>query len=296
MIDFDVSALSGGDPIAADAAPQLFRRAGAVKAKRGRVLPGIPPNAGIAAMYRKALLRLCDEMFASVRYFLTASYRANPPEMAADDLSADALAKAIAALVGRWDRNFARAAEKLAEYFATKVSDRSDAVLKRILKDGGFTIEFKMSRAQRDVFNAIVHENVSLIKSIPRQFLGEVEQMTMRSVAAGRDLKALQDDLQKRFNITRNRAILISRDQNNKATGALHRVRQLEIGGEGAEAIWVHSGNHRNARPTHLAAGNAKTRFKVKDGWFDPAVGRHIQCGELISCRCFSKLVIPGLD
>ena len=194
----------------------------------------------------------------------------------------------------RWLKRFDTMADLLADYFAQSVSARTDAQLKRILKDGGFAVEFKMSRAQRDVLNATVQENVSLIRSIPRQYLTQVEGIVSRSVQTGRDMKALSDDLQKAFGVTKRRAAIISRDQSNKATAMLTRARHLELGI--TENVWVHSRGGKVPRPTHVKAGLDGVRFDVAKGWYDPAVGEYVWPGTLINCRCVGRPVIKALS
>jgi hypothetical protein len=76
------------------------------------------------------------------------------------------------------------------------------------------------------------------------------------------------------------------------ATGALLRVRELEIGLD--EAVWLHSHAGREPRPTHLA--NHGNRYKIAEGWYDPAEKRFIIPGELISCRCTHRVVVPGFS
>jgi SPP1 gp7 family putative phage head morphogenesis protein len=195
----------------------------------------------------------------------------------------------LAKLTRRWTKRWNDASKSLADYFAQDVSDRSDAQLKSILKKAGISVQFKMTPAQRDIIKATVNANVSLIKSIPQQYLGQVEGIVMRSVQTGRDLGQLSKDLQTRLGVTKKRAALISRDQNNKATSALQRARQQEIGI--TEAVWMHSHGGKEPRPTHEA--NDGKRYKVATGWFDPAVKKNIWPGELINCRCTSRSVLP---
>ena len=242
----------------------------------------VHPSAAIEADYRKRLETLIDDMHDSILFWIKAAYRKNPPQMAQDESAAATLRRAVRALVKRWNARFDGAARDLATYFATDVRKRSDAVLRRILKDGGFSIEWTMTPAQREIAQATVEQSVGLIKSIPQQYLGRVETMVMQSVQTGRDLGQLTADLQKQFGVTRRRAAFISKDQNNKATAAFTRARQVEIGVK--EAIWLHSGGGREPRPTHVAAGRARTRYKVDEGWFDPHEGRNIFPGELINC------------
>jgi uncharacterized protein with gpF-like domain len=92
--------------------------------------------------------------------------------------------------------------------------------------------------------------------------------------------------------VTKRRAALISRDQNNKATAVITRVRQQELGV--AEAIWVHSTAGKTPRPTHVKAGRERVRYAIAEGWYDPHEKKNVWPGELINCRCVSRAVIPG--
>jgi SPP1 gp7 family putative phage head morphogenesis protein len=229
-------------------------------------------------------------MHRSTLYWLKAAWRKNTPHMAADELPAMTLRRAIRALARRWQQGFNTLADDLAAYFTTAVQERSDAALKASLKKAGFSIEWTMTRAQRDVVQAAVAENVALIRSIPQQYHSKVEQHVMRAVQTGRDLGPLTEALQREFGATKKRAALIARDQNNKVTAALTRARQVEIGV--TEAVWLHSSAGKEPRPTHVAMHGQ--RYDVTKGMWDPAEQRHIFPGELINCRCVSKAVVPG--
>lgn len=233
-------------------------------------------------------------MNRSILYWLKAAYRSNTPHLAQDETPAETLRRAMRRLTRRWTTRFNDIADDLASYFAQSVSQRSDAALKSALKKGGFTVEWTMTRAQRDVVNAVVNENVALIKSIPQQYLGKVEGIVMRSVQTGRDLGQLSKDLQEQLGVTKRRAAFIARDQSNKATASLTRARQLEIGIE--EAVWVHSGGGRHPRKSHEKAGRDKVTFEVAKGWYDPDEKKYILPGELINCRCVSRAVVPGFN
>jgi len=164
----------------------------------------------------------------------------------------------------------------------------------RILRDGGFSVRFKLTPAMRDVAAASVAENVQLIKSIPQKYLGDVHGAVMRSVQAGRDLASLTKEIQKLGVVTRKRAALIALDQNNKATSAILKARQIDLGI--TEGVWLHSHGGKEPRPTHL--DNHGKKFSIVDGWFDPDphVRKRIMPGELIRCRCVWKPVIKGFS
>ena len=266
---------------------------------RETTLRPVRPNAGLEAEFRRKLTKLVAEMHESVVYWTTATYRGNEPEvtqLGQDESPAAALRAIMRKLASRWLRNFEEAAPKLAQWFATAVKDRSDATLRKILKDGGFSIEWKMTPAMNDAMQATIGEQVSLIKSIPSQYFTQIEGMVMRSVTTGRAVGDLAKDLEKAFGVTTRRARFIALDQSNKASATLTRVRQLESVGADAEAIWVHSAGGKVPRPSHVKAGREKTRYRVSEGWYDPDEGEKILPGQLINCRCCSRLVIPALD
>lgn len=249
----------------------------------------VHPNQGLEVAYRQRLDALIEEMQASLVYWLKARYRANPPAMAQDESAAMAMRRAMGELSRRWQSRFDRAAPDLASYFATAVGQRTDAALKAALKKAGFTVEFKLTREANDALQATIGENVGLIKSIASQHLSDVEGMVMRSVAAGRDLGTLTKDLQARYGVTKRRAALISRDQNNRATAIITRVRQEGLGI--TEAVWLHSAGGKHPRPSHFAFNGQ--RYNIAEGALID--GERIYPGSLIGCRCVSKSVIPGL-
>ena len=250
--------------------------------KGERALRPVFPNAGIAALYRKKLRKLIEEMQASYAHFIKAQYRRKPPAMAQDNSPAQDLERELRRLGVQWNKRFNDAAPLLAAWFAKSAAKRSDAALRRILKDAGITVEFRMTKAMRDILNAMLADNVALIKSIPEQYHTQVQGLVMRSVQTGRDLGTLSKELRARYGVTERRAALIAFTQNQMATSSMQHARQTELGIE--EALWLHSHAGVTPRKTYLA--NDGKRYKIAEGWFDPdpKVRRKIWPGELINC------------
>jgi len=249
-------------------------------------------NLGVQAAYYRRLMALIDAMSKSVDYWLTVEYRANPPVMAEDATPATVLRAAMRKLARRWIRQFDEVANKLAASLADDTQKYSDNAMMKQLRDAGFAIKFQQSEAMRDAYSSVIGENVALIKSIPAKYLTDVEGDVMRSVQAGRDLKQLQSELLNRYDLTKKRAALIARDQNNKATAVMTKARRLSIGI--TEAEWVHSGGGIHPRPSHVQAGQQRRRFNVAEGCLID--GEYIMPGELVNCRCTSRAIIPGFD
>lgn len=275
-------------------------------------LRAIRPNRGTEALYKRRLMGLIAEMQESVLFWVKAAYRANPPVMAQDDLPSTELKRAIRKLARRWQKRFDEAAPKLADYFTQAAGKRSTAQMMKILRDGGFTVDFTMTRSMRDAMNAAVTEQVGLIKSIPQKYFTDLEGMVMRNVQKGTNLQEMVAEIGPKVDLkrirmgrkpgetdkslyarTQRRAVFIARDQSNKASAVITRVRQTEAGI--TEAVWVHSGGGREPRPTHVAASKRGQRYDIRKGWWDPAVEKFILPGELPNCRCVSRPVIPGL-
>jgi SPP1 gp7 family putative phage head morphogenesis protein len=255
-----------------------------------RTLRAIRPSLAIEDRYQAALDAQLAAMQASLDRWLIAAYRANEPEIAQDISPAAALQRAFAALARRWQRRFDDLAPKLAKWFATATHERSDAALKGALKDAGFTVKFNSTVTTNDVFRATINENVGLIKSIASEHLTDVQGLVMRSVQTGRDIGGLREALQDRYDITKRRATTIARDQNSKATSAIVRVRQQELGC--TQALWMHSGAGRHPRPSHVAM-SGKPYEIAKGVRLD---GEIVWPGTAIKCRCTSKTIIPGLE
>lgn len=272
----------------------MASRLRAPAARKPIVLRPVRPSIGLRDRMHRELQDLIDEMQKSLVHWIGAAYRANQPEIAQDKSPAAVLREVMKRLRARWEKRFDEAAKALAVYFSTEMAKRSDVQLRQILKDGGFSVQLKMTKPMNDVMQATIGEQVGLIKSIAQQHLSQVEGLVMRSVTEGRDLYTLSKELRKRYQVTSRRAALIARDQNNKATATLNRVRQLELGI--TEAIWMHSHAGKEPRPEHVKWGAQNKRYDVAKGMWSEVDQAYVWPGTAINCRCTSRPVIKGLE
>lgn len=248
-------------------------------------------SAVIHAWYLRRLDAMIARMQLAVYRAVRRAYRANPPEMAADASPASELSDVIAKLAREWERNFASFASETSRMFARRTQRYSDTAFRAHLKKVGFTVEFRMTPAARDVMQATIAEQVGLIRSIPSEYLTQVQGDVMRSVQSGRDLASLTDDIWRQYGVTRRRAEVIARDQNNKATASMNRVRQTELGI--THAVWLHSAGGKVPRRTHVAASGKQ--YEIAKGMWDSDERKFVLPGELINCRCVCRSVIPGI-
>lgn len=250
-----------------------------------RTLRPTRPSAAIERAYRKKLDDLIDKMQRSVVWWISAAYRKREKQITQDAGPARGLAEELQSVMRDWQRDFDKAAEDMARWFAENDVRHVRNSTREAFKAAGlgelFTVKFRyMSRHERDVLQSIIIENVNLIKSIPQQYLTEVQGLVQRCVQNGRDLGYLREELQKRYEITKRRAATIARDQTNKATENLSRARMQSLGV--TRGIWIHTSAGKTYRETHVKMDGKE--FDLSKGLYDSAVGRNIFPGELVNC------------
>jgi SPP1 gp7 family putative phage head morphogenesis protein len=191
-----------------------------------------------------------------------------------------------------WARKFDRTAARLGRTFARRASTAIRFQMAQAGQAAGLKSLFKVrgqSRRANDVFQSVVAENVSLIKTISQQYHAQVETVMMQGIQNGRDLNFISTELDKRYDITDKRARMIARDQTNKSCEVIARQECDDAGI--TEGLWMHRAGAKKPRPAHVEMNG--TRFNLKEGCFDEHEGRNVFPSELVNCRCTWKPVLP---
>jgi len=214
-------------------------------------------------------------------------------DMAMDANPVDIVKRAISSLAKKWIDNFIRKAIPVSDEVADKTLEAVDRGILASARKDSLVINLQWTDAMLQKRDAIIAENVSLIRSIPEKYFTEVESMVFRSIAKGGDRKQLADEIEREFGkhhgITRRRAEFIARDQIRKATSALAIARMQGAGIE--EAEWMHSGGANKPRHSHVIAGKERRRFRLDKGCLID--GEYIYPGQLPGCGCTCKPVLP---
>ena len=259
-------------------------------------LRAVKPSPGLREAYAKKLKSLIRRMASDIAGRIEKLYKTEEPKIAVDakagqKLPAKKLQKMLDDLRKKWEVEVFDFAEPTANWFVTKASGYVDRAQNSAIKDAGipgFDIRFDKGTISQDAFEALVSQNVSLIKSIGTKYLDDVEGSVMRAVTAGRDVAGLKKDLSERFGITNRRAEFIARDQCNKAIEGLARANDLETGVE--EGIWIHVPGKKTSRETHREMDGKK--FDLSKGMYDRSEGRYVMPGELPGCQCTYQPVL----
>ena len=222
------------------------------------------------------------------------------------------------ASIGReWCNRFSNEASAMAEGFVNRALSHHNLAFKDSLAKVGIgaslamdaaplhqlaPIKLQLTKRLKGAIRSKLTKNTELITSIPSQYISEIEQHVVASISSGRDLKSLTDYLQERMEITKRRASLIARDQNNKATALIHQARQLDLGI--TKAKWIHTAASIHPRTdTHGAFADGDSEFGDGGPLYDVEVGVDfgddfgaVIPGQAISCGCLSASWLPGYD
>ncbi len=139
-----------------------------------------------------------------------------------------------------------------------------------------------------------VTQNVSLVRSVAEGTLSDLEATILRMARGDASIKDIRKELVDVFNVGKQRARMLARDQVSKLNGQLTEERQTRLGVD--EYIW-HTVEDQRVRPDH-ARLDGET-FK----WSDPPVtvktgkraGERNHPGGDIQCRCWAEPVLDDL-
>lgn len=250
------------------------------------------PSIAYELEFRRALEKLGTAMQVDVERELRAYLNSD----IAQDAASVSWAKVMKSLREKWYKEYLKRGTSLAKWLAGKTDKRTAAQIQRKLKAAGFNIIPQYTDQQQILINNIVEQNVSLIRSIPQQYLRKVQQATSAAFKRGQDVEAMTKTLQATLSRIgderKNHAALIARDQNQKATQAFAIANAAAFGAR--RGRWIHVPGKFSSRITHMKMD--KQAFDLDKGIFDPDVGKNVKPGELIYCNCQFQVLMPGFE
>lgn len=218
----------------------------------------VPPEA-IGIVYSRDLRKLVKEMIKDYKS-LIGIYREKKDQVAIDEEKGSWLTTDIQArlhkLGSKWEKKFIEFAEYNSPKVVKKVLKSTDLQLKRAL-----VYFFSSERLEligdnvipnslKQVMNAHIIENVSLIKSIQAQYHERIVGEITRSITSAGSIQELAEVISKYNKKGLDRAKLIAEDQTRKmySTMNLQRFQQLGI----KKVQWLHTHLKETSRPYHI--------------------------------------------
>ena len=262
------------------------------------------PNAGYTARYRREIKKLIRAMNQETRSEILSLYS----DKANDGILRD-LQSVMKKLREKWKREFERRAKQMAEWLADKTQKRTRKDVQKQLKNMGFALTPNYSDAEKAAIAKFVEESVNLIKTIPMNYLNEVQDIVRDAVERGGDRAAIHEAIKDKFDHplvnkragesdedalkrAERRADLIAKDQVQKATQDFARENAKAYGATKAE--WIHIPGEKSSRITHIHMDSVI--FDIDQGLYDEDVGRYVKPGELPYCMCSQNFLFPGTE
>ena len=203
----------------------------------------------------------------------------------------------------QWRKTFDHMAHTIAGAFTRRCLTHHDLAMKASLSKAGFSVPFQMTEHMVDRVEGITAENVSLIKSIPAQYLDKVHAKVLESVRKGRDMKDLTKELEGYVELGKpnwnhnqvvRRARFIARQENNKATAAFQQIRLMDLGVD--ESYWQHTAASKEPRPEHEEWSDEGLKYKVAKGMYSTVAEKWVLPGEDYNCGCTGAPIVPGYN
>jgi len=264
---------------------------------RKAIIRGKPlrPNVGVQDNYQKRLDSLIRTMRKTVEKEIGALFdTAHAKKFFAMDANISPQANLLMnSLMKRFQQLFDTKAQGLASRMVDENDRASSGALHGSLKElsGGLSLKTtSITPAMKQIMKASIAENVGLIKSIPSQYLTQVQGAVMRSITTGNGMQDLFPALNKYGEITERRARLIARDQTRKVYNNLNAGRMKAVGVQKYE--WCHSNGDREPRPLHLNVLNGQIFSLDNPPVIDEKTGQRGKPGDLINCTCFMRPIV----
>ncbi len=248
-------------------------------------IEGFNAPLSIEALYLRALRRIVKGVSNKLAsQLLPVLKQAEPEYVGIQDAALDDLVSRILSDITNQIGNL----ESHASTIALQMADKTEAFNRRKFVS---TINQAIGIRIDDIVNKeialttlqeSVKTNVELIKSIPPEYLNQVQVAVTQGLSRADDYFSIRESILEIGKSTRTRAKIIARDQVTKLNAALTEQRQQALGI--TEYVWDTAGDDR-VRPSHKA-NNGKTF-----AWDSPPSTGHP--GTEVLCRC---IAVPKLD
>lgn len=250
------------------------------------------PPLAVERAYRAELTRyareiaqgVTDELLPELERLLDEAYRYRPDSLLDVENEGGGWSAALLLILQRLLRRLFGRRVDVSQY-ANAASDFNKRQFHKMLRKAYSVDVFKAEPWLNAELSAWETRNLSLIKSIPDQYVERLQGEIVRAVRAGQTTKQVTALVKSTYDLPVKRAELIATDQIGKLNGQLTQLRQQAIGIKSYR--WQTVLDSR-VRPDHVEREGDV--FK----WSDPPPDGHP--GEPIRCRCWAAAQLPELE
>lgn len=255
------------------------------------------PNAGIMSWYVRELRKLSRDMTDECRETIKGIYAKGYEGISFDESLSSQVRIALNQLMQKYGDKFSDKAKNLAESLVRRTNRYSNGQINQALKDmlGAKAANFAISGSvvsaeKKEIFKALVFENVSLIRSIPNEYFKQITGAVARSIENGDGVRWLASELKKFGHSTERRVQLIAQDQTRKAYNSINLRNFQEAGIR--KFKWLHSGGSAQPREYHKNVLNGNIYDMDNPPVIDQRTGERGFPGQLPYCRCVMCAVL----
>jgi SPP1 gp7 family putative phage head morphogenesis protein len=274
---------------------------------KSRVIPRYPESSEreyerVAKQYMGLLNSVLKEHFAGLQNLLQPDIRvdAEDPEeqsvvrtgaeIAAFDTALskmfEEIGKDFATRQGLFD--LAAQLEKLSKAEKKLTIAEWKRVVKRTLGIDIMTDYYNGVKFQQ-IFDKWVADNVGLIKTIPQETLADMRQIIRDGYLHGSTAKDIAKQIQEKYDVDKNHAVFIARDQTAKLNSDITQAQQEDAGVN--EYIWRSMDDNR-VRHRHAELNGSRHKYS-EPPVVDEKTGRTCNPGQDYNCRC---VALPIFD
>jgi len=256
--------------------------------KRGAPLVS---SASIADQYQKVIVALFRKMAEEAERELKAMFHDPAYALDAEANPASRARIIINDLKRKYAKYFNRLARTATNRMIRATIRHSTATvgmsLREISADLQLDAAFLNSGRLKEIVMASTQEAAQLIKTIPDQYLSQVQGQVMRSITTGSGLETLMPFMREKYGQNVRKARSVALDQTRKAYSNISNARMQDAGVE--EFEWRHIRRAKQPRHQHIQWSGKIFRFDAPpvDDRFGPVLP-----GQAINCNC---LAIPVL-
>lgn len=138
-----------------------------------------------------------------------------------------------------------------------------------------------------ELFQALLAEQVTLIKSLPLEAAQRVHELTIKGLEDSTRASEIAKEILRSGEVSESRATLIARTEVARSASTLTQARAQHIGSEGY--IWRTSGDS-DVRHSHKQMNGKFVRWDSPPTLSD---GTTTHAGQFPNCRCWPEPIIP---
>jgi SPP1 gp7 family putative phage head morphogenesis protein len=250
-------------------------------------------------------------MITEVRNQITAFYEKESTKQHLSNLNdetgmdADSVGSGIRILSNAFKRQFEKLfgglSATLSENMVADINNNSKQSLNASVKEINRKTEGEklsldpamMDAATVEVLKASIARSTNFIRSIPSEYISNVNDAILASIQTGNGLPDIIAYLDKQGNTTKNWSHNTAMDQTRKTYNSLNASRMKNAGIKRGK--WLHSGGSQHPRPKHIAFDGKTFDLNkgapVGDGDDDPLV----MPGDDPNCRCTFTPILDDL-